>query len=220
MSLSHDLQEFTDLVDPRHTMLLVVDVQPLFTSMPLQPPLTDVLPAIRSTIDSSRELGIPRTFIRHIITEEGRTDVWQRQIPPDLLTLLAPSAPTSDFDPSFLPQPGDLVIDKPTYSAFVRTDLADLLRERGIRTVVAVGLTTDICVSSTVRDAFHHGFHTVTLSDCTAEQTMTRHEAGLASLAANFGEVRTSVEVIAAWHSTHRDRSSILGREMSKPRLS
>ena len=79
------------------------------------------------------------------------------------------------------------------------TDLAALLRSQGVRTVVLVGLTTDICVGSTARDAFHHEFHTVTLSDCTAERTLERHEAGLATLAACFGQVRTSEEVLAAW---------------------
>ena len=91
---------------------------------------------------------------------------------------------------------------KPRFSAFVGTDLATKLRQRGIRTVVVAGLTTDICVSSTVRDAYQREFHTVTLSDCTAEQTIERHEAGLASLAACFGTVCTSNDVIAAWAAT------------------
>lgn len=67
--------------------------------------------------------------------------------------------------------------------------------------MVLVGLTTDICVGSTARDAFHHEFHTVTLADCTAEQTLARHEAALASLAAGFGRVCTSDEVLSAWQA-------------------
>jgi nicotinamidase-related amidase len=76
------------------------------------------------------------------------------------------------------------------------------LRERGIRTVVLVGLTTDVCVSSTARDAFHNEFHTVTLADCTAERTLARHEAGLASLAACFGSVCTSEDILSVWQTT------------------
>jgi nicotinamidase-related amidase len=105
------------------------------------------------------------------------------------------------FAPGFEPGPDDLIVVKTRYSGFVGTDLAAQLRARGIRTVVLVGLTTDICVSTTARDAFHHEFHTVTLSDCTAEQTLARHEAGLASLAANFGRVCTSEDVLAAWQA-------------------
>jgi ureidoacrylate peracid hydrolase len=67
--------------------------------------------------------------------------------------------------------------------------------------VVLVGLTTDICVSSTARDAFHNEFHTVTLADCTAEQTLARHESGLASLAACFGRVCTSDDILAVWQA-------------------
>jgi len=81
----------------------------------------------------------------------------------------------------------------------VGTDLAAWLRGEGVRTVVVAGLTTDVCVGSTARDAFQQEFHTVTLADCTAEQTLARHEAGLASLAACFGRVCTSGEVLEAW---------------------
>ena len=105
------------------------------------------------------------------------------------------------FAPGFEPEPDDLVVIKQRYSGFVGTELAALLRDRGIRTVVLVGLTTDVCVGSTARDAFHHEFHTVTLADCTAEQTLARYESGLATLAANFGRVCTSEEVLAAWQA-------------------
>jgi len=173
----------SSLVAPEHTAVLVVDVQPLFTGMPLSPPLTEVLPRLRRFLDSTFNAGVLRVFIRHIIPEDRWTEVWQDQHP-DFRTALAPESPLIAFDPGFQPERGDLTVVKQRYSGFVGTQLAALLRKRGIQTVVLVGLTTDICVSSTARDAFHHEFHTVTLSDCTAEQTLARHEAGLACLAA------------------------------------
>lgn len=74
-----------------------------------------------------------------------------------------------------------------------------ILRSRGIRTVIVAGLTTDVCVSSTARDAFQREYNVVTLADCTAELTQARHESGLQTLAANFGVVRTSDEVVQQW---------------------
>jgi nicotinamidase-related amidase len=187
------------LVAPQHTAVLVVDVQPMFTAMPLSPPLPEVLPRLRRFLDAARNAGVPRVFIRHIIPEERWTEVWQDQHGDGAKAALAPDSPLITFDPAFEPEPDDLTVVKQRYSGFVGTELAELLNERGIRTVVLVGLTTDICVSSTARDAFHHEFHTVTLSDCTAEQTLERHEAGLASLAACFGRVCTSAEVLDTW---------------------
>lgn len=185
---------------PQDTAVLVVDVQPMFTNMTLIPPVDEVLPRLRRFLDGARAAGVPRVFIRHVIPEDRWTEVWQQQHPSGRVKAgLAPDSPVSGFAPGFEPGPDDLVVVKERYSAFVGTDLAAQLRARGIRTVVLVGLTTDICVGSTARDAFHHEFHTVTLSDCTAEGTQARHEAGLASLANCFGRVCTSEDLLAAW---------------------
>jgi ureidoacrylate peracid hydrolase len=67
--------------------------------------------------------------------------------------------------------------------------------------VVAAGLTTDVCVGSTVRDAFQRDFYVITLADCCAEMTLTRHEAALATLADNFGTVCSSTELLAIWQT-------------------
>ncbi len=189
------------LVAPQHTAVLVVDVQPMFTAMPLAPALDDVLPRLQRFIATARETGVLRVFIRHVIPADRWTAVWEQQHSDGVKSALAPDSPVSGFAPGFEPGPDDLTVVKSRYSGFVDTELAAVLRERRIRTVVLVGLTTDICVSSTARDAFHHEFHTVTLSDCTAEQTLARHEAGLASLASCFGRVCTSDDVLAAWRA-------------------
>ena len=170
-----------------------------------------MLPRLRRFLAAARDAGVPRVFIRVVIPEDRWTAVWQDQfagsVRPDdgsavnLKEALAPGSPVTPFAPGFEPEPDDLVVVKTRYSGFVGTDLAAQLRERGIRTVVLAGLTTDVCVGSTARDAFHHEFHTVTLADCTAEQTLARHEAGLATLAANFGRVCTSEDVLAAWQA-------------------
>jgi ureidoacrylate peracid hydrolase len=190
------------LVAPPHTAVLVVDLQPMFTGMTLAPPLAEVLPRLRQFLDGARAAGVLRVFIRHVIPAERWTAVWQDQHSARTRAALAPDSPLSAFDPAFAPAADDLVVVKERYSAFVGTDLAARLRARGIRAVVVVGLTTDVCVSSTARDAFHHEFHPVTLADCTAERTLARHEAGLASLAACFGRVCNSEEVLASWQAT------------------
>ena len=65
------------------------------------------------------------------------------------------------------PQPGDLVLGKPRYSAFFNSPLDSTLRARGIRTIVFVGIATNVCVESTLRDGFHLEYFCVMLEDAT-----------------------------------------------------
>ena len=68
-------------------------------------------------------------------------------------------------------QPGDIVIEKPRYSAFFNTPLDSVLRARGIRTLAFCGIATNVCVESTLRDGFHLEYFGVLLEDAT-------HQAG------------------------------------------
>ena len=200
--MNNERRPLASLVAPGHTAVLVVDVQPLFTRRPLVPPLDDVLPRLRQFLDAARTFGVTRVFIRHVITEASWTEVWQEQhAGRGVKEAIAPDSPLTVFAPGFEPGADDLIVVKQRYSGFVGTKLAARLRERGMRTVILVGLTTDVCVSSTARDAFHHEFHTVTLADCTAERTLGLHQAGLAALAGAFGRACTSTDVVTAWQA-------------------
>jgi ureidoacrylate peracid hydrolase len=197
-------EALSSLVDPRHSALLVVDVQRWFTRErpePMFPPVEDALRRLRGFIDAARAAGVLVIRIQSVIPDELYSEVWRRQFPGTWgsSSPLATDAWGTPFCPGFEPLLGDLLVTKPRYSAFFGTPLEPILRSRGIRTVLVGGLTTDVCVSSTSRDAFQREFHVVTLSDCTAEVTQARHESGLATLAANFGLVRSSAEVLDAW---------------------
>lgn len=186
---------------PRDTAVLVVDVQPMFTNKTLIPPVDEVLPRLRRFLDGARNAGVLRVFIRSVIPEARWTEPWRQQFPPAVQVANAPGSPLTAYHADFEPEPGDLTLVKDRYSAFMSTNLETLLRERGIRTVVVMGLITDVCVSSTARDAFQLDFLAVTLSDCTATSTLARHEASLATIAGSFGRVCTSEEVLAAWQA-------------------
>jgi ureidoacrylate peracid hydrolase len=191
-----------ELVDPRHTAILVIDMMPLFTENDWEPGTGQVIAASLAFIEAARANGVPLTFIRHTISDADWTPVWQRKWPIEVKEMYRPGGIANDFDHRFQPHPGDLEIVKARYSAFINTTLAMQLRARGIQTVIALGLITDICISSTIRDAFHNEFDTVTLSDCTATSTLARHEAALAALADCFGTVCPSGAVVAAWAET------------------
>ena len=169
--------ELGALVDPRHTAVLVVDMQNLFVGFPLHPPVEEVLPRLHRFIHAARSAGALIVRIENVIPDEMFSAVWQRQHGTPT-TFLAPGSEAAAFAPGFEPELGDVVITKPRYSAFIGTPLETVLRSKGIRTVIVGGLTTDVCVGSTARDAFQRDFNTITLSDCAAEQTQRGTRAG------------------------------------------
>jgi nicotinamidase-related amidase len=200
MPLYNSSDELASLVEPSRTAVIVVDVQRRFTSRPKWPALDEVLPRMQRFIGEAKRAGALIVHIQAVQNDEQYTENWQRQLPASNRENAAPGSEPSQFHPGFEPEPDDLHFTKPRYSSFVGTDLESKLRQRGIRTVVVLGLTTDVCVSSTARDAFQLDFQTITLGDCTAEATQARHDSGLATLAANFGAVASSDEIIAAWN--------------------
>ncbi len=151
------------VADPHHTAVLVVDVQNLFVRFPLEPPVEEVLPRLHRFIHAARTAGAMIVRIEAVVPDAMYSEVYQHQHGQPT-TFLAPGSDAAAFSPGFEPQPGDVVISKPRYSAFFGTPLETVLRSNGIRTVVVAGLTTDVCVSSTARDAFQRDFYTITLS--------------------------------------------------------
>ncbi|SDW26790.1 Nicotinamidase-related amidase [Pseudomonas kuykendallii] len=100
------------------------------------------------------------------------------------------------------PLPGEPVIDKPGYSAFAHTDLELMLRNRGIDELIVTGVTTEVCVSSTLRSAVDLGFACTLVDDACGSAHATLHAAVVAMMAVEgglFGRVLDSQDVLAEW---------------------
>jgi len=100
------------------------------------------------------------------------------------------------------PKPGDIVVPKPRYSGFFNTNIDSLLRARGIRNIVFTGVATNVCVESSLRDAFHLEYFGVVLEDAT-------HAAGpdFAQKAALY-----NIETFFGWVSTVADFCGAIGQ--------
>jgi biuret amidohydrolase len=99
------------------------------------------------------------------------------------------------------PAPGEIVLDKPGKGAFYATDLELILRNRGITSLVVTGVTTEVCVHTTVREGNDRGFECLVLSDCVGSYFPEFHAVGLKMIAAQggiFGWVAGSDALLAA----------------------
>ncbi len=101
--------------------------------------------------------------------------------------ILVRGEPGHDIIPELYPQAGEPVIDKPGKGAFYQTDIELMLRNRGIDTLFVCGVTTEVCVNTTVREANDRGFRCIVLSDCCGSYFPEFHQAGLAMIKAQGG---------------------------------
>jgi biuret amidohydrolase len=114
--------------------------------------------------------------------------------------ILVRGEPGHDIIPALYPIDGEPVIDKPGKGAFYQTDLDLMLHNRGIDTLFVCGVTTEVCVNTTVREANDRGYRCVVLSDCCASYFPEFHTAGLAMIKAQggiFGWVAASSDMLA-----------------------
>ena len=106
-----------------------------------------------------------------------------------------------DIIPALYPLDDEIVIDKPGKGAFYATGLGDLLQKYGIDNLLVCGVTTEVCVNTTVREANDRGYRCVVLADCCASYFPEFHEMGLKMIKAQggiFGWVSSSAAVLKA----------------------
>lgn len=92
-----------------------------------------------------------------------------------------------DIVDELAPAPGEVVLDKPGKGAFHQTDLAQILQNRGIDTLIVCGVTTEVCVHTTIREANDRGYHCVALADACASYFPEFHRVGLEMIKAQGG---------------------------------
>ncbi len=147
-----------------------------------------------------RTRGAPSVHVRHCSVE------------PD--SMLRPELPGNAWKPEVAPLPGETEITKTTNSAFVGTGLESQLRAGGIDALIVVGLTTDHCVSASVRSAADLGFAVTLVTDACAAFERTgydgehysgeqMHRVNLASLDGEFCRLRDTAAVLAEIEATH-----------------
>ena len=160
--------------------------------------LASPIPEIGRLAEAFRDAGQPVVYIAHVVKPDysdaafpywrtkrsgNRTfiveDTWGAQIVDDLA-----------------PKEGEHLVVKKGYGGFANTPLDTILRNMGVNTCVVTGVTTAVCVSTTVRGGVEQNYRMILVSDATAETQKEFHEAELKTMARVFAEVKTTDEVI------------------------
>ncbi|MDQ0348349.1 cysteine hydrolase family protein [Ancylobacter vacuolatus] len=119
--------------------------------------------------------------------------------------ILIRGEPGHDIIAALAPAPGEPVLDKPGKGAFYQTDLELMLKNRGIDTLLVAGVTTEVCVHTTIREGNDRGYRCVALADCCASYIPEFHRVGLEMIKAQggiFGWVSDSAALLAALAGT------------------
>jgi nicotinamidase-related amidase len=206
----HLLAELGARVDPKHTALILVDLQNDFCdpkgAMGARGEDLSVAQAILPTV--SRLLGGARKaglMVVHVKAEYGLDSASDVSLHSGngvgATECCRPGSWGAEFVDEARPLDGEQVVVKHRFSPFPDTRLELLLRANCIRTVVVMGVATHCCVEATVRDACHKDFYVVVAKDCCATRGRMRHlhEASLETMGLYFAAVVLSDEILDAW---------------------
>jgi len=197
-----------DNLDPSKTALLVVDMQNAFmlpsVAHTLCPMACTIVPNINRLAQAMRDTGATVVWIKTTYTPETLKEwstFYQLSRPEQTAKraqALAAGSKGHELWAELDAQPGDLTVEKKRFSAFIQgsSNLNEVLRERGIDTVVVTGTVTGVCCESTARDAMMLNFKTIMVTDGNAAMTDADHNASLANFYLSFGDVMSTDKVI------------------------
>jgi nicotinamidase-related amidase len=207
--------ETTELVDPAHTALVVIDPQNDFCAeggifARAGKDMSTFPAAIRACaglVDAARAAGVQVFFIQNQKLSHGRSTspAWLRfltvrnGITEEPEVCLAGSW-GAEFVPELQPAGRDIVVQKWRSSAFVGTNLDMLLRANRIRTVVCCGFITQGCVESTARDAGFYDYYPVVVEDAVANHDPDLHAASLLVQRSRY-DVMASATILPVWEA-------------------
>ncbi|MBX3598860.1 MAG: cysteine hydrolase [Rhizobiaceae bacterium] len=185
------------ILDPSKTAVIVVDMINEFCKpggLMVLPGYEKLVPQQLQVIDAARKNGVPVIWVHDVHRSNVRQDrEWLKRTPHCVektwgVEIIEDLGARDD----------EIHVDKRRYSAFFQTDLDLTLKDLGVNQIVVFGVVTNICVRSTVHDAFFNGYEVVVPQDCCAATGPREQESSLYDIATHFGTVSNAAAVSAA----------------------
>ena len=203
--------EISAVVDPAHTAVVVIDVQNDFcasgghTEVNLGKDVADcqaVVGPIGRLTAGARAAGALVLWIKADYDREYLSlPIRAKQAAKGIKTAYCVSGTWGAQFYEVSPEADDIVIEKHRHSAFIGTEFDQVLRDRGIQTLVIAGVQTHVCVESSLRDGSARGYYIVVPRDCGGSFDRALHDATLRCVEMHFGEVLGSDELLGIWAS-------------------
>ena len=180
---------------PDKSALLVIDMQGFFLderSHAYVPDSIGITDHVQKLIEAFRKNARSVFFTRYALLQgedPGAMGRWWKDV-------LMDGDRGSEISSSMNPLPSEKVIRKSQYSAFIGTELEQMLKSAGLEQIVVAGVLTHLCCETTARDAFMRGFDVFFVADATATKSLALHVASLRTLADGFSTLMTTEEVL------------------------
>ena len=196
-------------LDPRRTALVVVDMQNAFMMPGVAHSLCltaqEIVPNINRLAETLRSTGGTVVWIKTTFTEESLKS-WSvyYHLSGDVqggkrIAALTENSKGHELWPALDVKPGDPVVEKKRFSAFIQgsSNLAEVLRGRGLDTLLITGTVTGVCCESTARDGMMLNFKTIMVTDGNAAMNDEEHNASLIAFYQMFGDIMSTEKLIS-----------------------
>jgi isochorismate hydrolase len=186
------------------SVLIVIDMQGFFLdekSHAFIPSSKAILPNVENLIKTYREVHLPLIYTRHAYLENENPGImaqWWGDV-------ISNEDPQSEIVTEILPLENDIVLRKKRYSAFIETELEDILTIKMAKSIVICGVMTHLCCETTAREAFMKDLEVFFVMDATATQNEELHLSSLRTLANGFAQITTTSDIISEITGSKRE---------------
>jgi ureidoacrylate peracid hydrolase len=165
------------------------------------PFLSGTIPYVKKLADAFRKAGRPVVYIAHVLKpdySDAQFPYWRaaRGANRGNRTFIVENTWGAQVVDELAPQPGEHLVIKKGFGGFSNTPLDTILRNMGVTTCVVSGVTTCVCVSTTVRGGVEHNYRMILVKDAVAEVDRETHDGELKTMQRIFAEVKTADEVV------------------------
>jgi nicotinamidase-related amidase len=196
-----------EIIDPEHSALVLWDCQNALVNNIFN--RDEFLASLKNLLSAARSKKIPVIYSKITPLPAGYQSAWQTfqamkrfnvNDPTKIPVFMKPGSPEGEINAEVAPVEGEIVMNKHSSNFFFGTNFEQLMRFRGIQTIIFTGIATEYGVEHSAREAAIRGFYPVVATDCVSSSDKTMHEMAL-KIMTRLGILATSTEIIKEWNA-------------------